>query len=97
MIELKIDDFRDGNVTFHISRQDKEDYDRLECGSFRLTLSDGKEYRLLSSCGPCYLNGEENCFFVRGWDMARDNQKTIVEFTEFLKIFELVKAYNEIS
>ena len=93
MIELTVDEFKEGKVTFHISRQDAEDYDRLEYG-FRLTLSDGFEYRLLSSCCPCYLNGD---FFVRGWDRNRDNQKTIVTFTEFLKIFELVKEYNKIS
>lgn len=94
MIELKIDKFEKGKVTFHISRQDAEDYQRLRCKPFILKLSDGKEYWLFSSCCPGYLNRD---FFVRGKDSSMDNTKMIVEFTEFLKIFELLKEYNEIS
>ena len=94
MIELKIDKFIDGKVTFHISRQDKEDYERLGYKHFNLELSDGQEYYLFSSCCPGYFNRD---FFVRGKESSMDNRKIIVEFTEFLKIFELLKAYNEIS
>ena len=97
MIELKIDDFRNGKVTFHISRQDEEDYDKLRGVFVPLTLSDGKKYWLYSGYSPNYFYGEENCFFVRGFDSTRDNQKIMVEFTEFLKIFELLKEYNKIS
>ena len=94
MIELKVDEFKNGKVTFHISRQDKEDYKRLSYNPFYLTLSDGKEYRLNSMNFPDYLN---RGLMVRGWDSTRDNQKIIVPFKEFIKIFELVKKYNKIS
>ena len=94
MIELKIDKFKNGKVTFHISRQDKEDYARLGYKPFCLTLSDGKKYWLFASCCPDYFNGQ---LFVRGKDSSKDNRKIIVKFTEFLKIFELLKEYNKIS
>ena len=94
MIELKIDEFKDGSVTFHISRQDVADYQRLRHGPFILKLSDGKEYWLFSSCCPGYLNRD---FFVRGSDSSMDNHKINVTFAEFLKIFELLKEYNRIS
>ena len=96
MIELKIDEFKNGKVTFHISRQDKEDYKRLSYNPFYLTLSDGKEYGLNSMNYPTYHNGEKY-FFVRGTNSEMDNTKMIVEFAEFLKIFELLKEYNKIS
>ena len=96
MIELKIDKFIDGVVTFHISRQDKEDYEKLKVAPFPLTLSDGKEYRLCSDYAPAYYNGEK-CFFVRGTNSEIDNTKMIVTFTDFLKIFELLKEYNKTS
>ena len=96
MIELNIDEFRDGVVTFHISRQDKEDYEKLRGKPFPLILSDGKEYGLYSGYFPAYRHQEE-ILFVRGEDSSMDNTKMIVEFTEFLKIFELLKEYNKIS
>ena len=96
MIELKIDKFIGGKVSFHISRQDKEDYEKLRCKPFNLTLSDGKKYQLYSSYFPNYYYGDK-CFFVRGRESHKDNTKIIVPFTVFLKIFELVKEYNEIS
>ena len=94
MIELKIDEFKNGIVTFHISRQEEEDYERLDHKLFTLKFPDGKEYWLSSVYSPCYYNRE---FFVRGNDKTRDNQKMIAEFTEFLKIFELLKEYNKTS
>ena len=94
MIELKIDEFKGGVVIFHISRQDKEDYEKLEYKPFSLTFSDGKKYVLKSvSCPEC-VNRD---FFVRGCNSSKDNTKMIVKFTEFLKIFELVKEYNKTS
>ena len=93
MIELKIDKFKNGKVIFHISWQDKEDYERLKVAPFSLTLSDGKEYCLCSNCYPAYNNGDKY-FFVRGWDSSMDNTKIMVTFADFLKIFELVKEYN---
>ena len=93
MIELKIDEFKNGKVTFHISRQDKEDYEKLYNKTFKVKFQDGKEYWLCSGYHPAFYK-EEKEFFVRGRDKTRDNQKMIVEFTDFLKIFELVKEYN---
>ena len=94
MIKLKIDEFREGKVTFHISRQDAEDYKRLRYNPFSLKVSDGKEYWLYLGCQPVYFN---EVLFVRGKDSSMDNQKIIVEFTEFLKIFELLQSYNKTS
>mgnify|MGYP003299119959 CR=1 FL=1 len=94
MIDLKVDEFIDGKVAFHISRQDEEDYKRLKVVPFILKLSDGKEYFLSSVYRPTYLNRK---LYVRGWDRVGDSQKMIVEFTEFLKIFELLKEYNKTS
>ena len=94
MIELTVDDFKNGKVTFHISRQEAEDYQRLRYEPFILKLSDGEEYWLFSRCCPSYFSG---VFFVRGSDSSKDNTKIVVEFTDFLKIFELVKEYNKTS
>ena len=91
MIELKIDDFRDGKVTFHISHQDEEDYKRLRNEPFYLKFSDGRYYCLFSSYYPDYCIGE---LFVRGKDSSMDNKKIVVTFTDFLRIFELLKEYN---
>ena len=94
MIELTVDEFKEGKVTFHISRQDVEDYKRLDHNPFSLILSDGKYYHLNSINYPDY-NNVNKYFFVRGWDSSMDNMKIMVEFTDFLKIFELLKEYNK--
>ena len=97
MIELTVDEFKNGKVTFHISRQDKEDYEKLRGNPFPLTLSDGKEYRLYSINCPDYINYIRGELFVRGTNSEKDNTKMIAPFAEFLRIFELVKEYNKTS
>ena len=97
MIELKVDEFKDCKVTFHISRQDKEDYKRLNAKPFTLKLSDGSEYKLESSCSFPYFYGEkavkELC--VRGDNRSSDYDRISVSISEYLNIFVLVQKYNE--
>lgn len=87
MIELKIDKFEDGKVSFHIERQDEEDYDRLRILGGRLY---GK-YRLMSASYP-EIRGRD--FFVRGWDESLNNVKCCVDFNDYLDIYDSIKAYN---
>ena len=87
MIELKIDKFKDGFVTFHISRQDEEDYEKLnDVGGRRC----GK-YRLISHIYP-EIRGRN--FFVRGQDKSLNETICCVKFDEYLDIYESIKAYN---
>ena len=88
MIELKVDSCVNGMVSFHISRQDKEDYDRLNVIGGRRY---GK-YRLISANYP---EVRERNFFVRGDYKEKDTERIKVAFSEYLIIFELVKKYNE--
>lgn len=93
MIELKVDKFEDGKVTFHIERQDKEDYDRLR-SVFSIKLSDGFTYCLNSEGFMDFYPGIHT-FCVRGVFKDRDYIRKEVEFSEYLIIYELVKEYNE--
>ena len=87
MIELKVDKFENGYVTFHISRQDKEDYERLRGGRI---IRYGK-YRLLSNGYP-EVRGWD--FFVRGRDQRKNETRCCVDFNDYLDIYESIKAYN---
>ena len=96
MIELKIDKFEKGKVTFHISRQDLEDYKRLYDKPFALKLSGGFEYILKTCVGPSFYRGTEvKELFVRGDDRSSDYYKIKVSISEYLNIYELVNKYNE--
>ena len=96
MIELKIDKFKNGKVSFYISRQDEEDYNRLYDEPFTLKLSDGFEYTLKSCVFPDFYREKEfKELFVRGENRGGDYCKIIVSMSEYLNIFELVKKYNE--
>ena len=96
MIELKIVEFKNGKVTFYISRQDEEDYERLDDEPFTLKLSDGFEYTLKSCVYPSFYRGTEvKELFVRGENRSSDYYKIKVSISEYLIVFELVKKYNE--
>ena len=93
MIELKVDEFEDGYVTFHISRQDKEDYKRLN-SNMRTFEINGTDFNILKFNYPAFYIEDRN-FFVRGNFKERDFERIKVAFSEYLIIFELVKKYNE--
>ena len=92
MIELKVDEFKDCKVTFHISRQDLEDYERLKkpC-SFEIN---GIKFFIVSSALPTFFI-EEKYFFVRGIFKEKDFERIEVSIAEYLIIYELVKKYNK--
>ena len=92
MIELKVDEFKDCKVTFHISRQDKEDYEILSKScSFEIN---GTKFFIVSSALPTFFI-EEKYFFVRGIFKEKDYERIEVSMSEYLIIYELVKKYNE--
>ena len=93
MIELKIDEFEDGYVTFHISRQDKEDYKRLN-SEMRTFEINGTSFNILKFNFPAFYIEDRN-FFVRGNYKEKDFKRIKVSFSEYLIIFELIKKYNE--
>ena len=93
MIELKIDEFENGMVSFHISRQDKEDYDRLQKQSCLFEIS-GVKFFIVSGSYPSFYSDEKQ-FFVRGDFKENDYDIMEVSISEYLIIFELVKKYNE--
>ena len=96
MIELKVCEFKNGKVTFYISRQDEEDYNRLNDKPFALKLSDGFEYTLKTCAYPAFYREKEvKEFFVRGDNRSDDYDKIRVSISEYLNIYELVKKYNE--
>ena len=94
MLELKVDKFENGKVTFYIERQDEEDYERLNDENVTFKLSDGFIYRL-ESCGFISFYPELHTFCVRGAFKDRDFERIEVAFSEYLIIYELVNKYNE--
>ena len=87
MIELKIDKLENGKVFFHISRQDEEDYKRLN-------ILGGRRYG--KYCLMCANHPEvrEKNFFVRGNAESLNNMKCCVDFNDYLDIYDSIKAYN---
>ena len=96
MIELKIDEFKEGKVIFHISRQDEEDYEKLRYKPFLLTLSDGKVYGLFSDRFPQYYERHRR-FFVRGREGSENEKEITVKLTDYLNIIELLQFYHKTS
>lgn len=94
MIELTVDEFKNRRVTFHISKQEAEDYKRLKQKPFLLELSDGFEYTLKTCMYPSFYK-EDKELFVRGENEKMDCRILEVSLSEYLIIFELVKKYNE--
>ena len=93
MIELKIDEFEDGYVTFHISRQDKEDYKRLNT-KMRTFEINGTNFNILKYNYPDFYI-KDRSFFVRGNCKEEDFRRIEVSISEYLIIVELIKKYNE--
>ena len=93
MIELKVDKFEDGQVVFHIERQDKEDYKRLINNYCSFEIND-TNFFIVSGAFPAFYI-EERKFFVRGKFKECDYDRIIVSISKYLIIFELVKKYNE--
>ena len=93
MIELKVDDFLEGNVSFHIERQDKEDYKRL-INNYCLFEISGVKFLIRSGAFPGFYS-EEKQFFVRGTMREEDYTIIRVSLSEYLIIYELIKKYNE--
>ena len=93
MIELKVDEFFDGKVNFHIERQDEEDYNRIRNHNIFFEV-DKNIYHLYSGAFPFFYQDEKE-FFVRGTEKKFDDTKLTVTISEYLNIFELVKKYNE--
>ena len=91
MIELKVDKFEDGIVTFYISRQDVEDYDRLKVSRY-FCLDNGKIYSLQSCRYPAT---DVKKLFVRGLSKERDETLLRTDFCDYLNIFECIKKYNK--
>ena len=94
MIELKIDEFRDGKVTFHISHQDEEDYEKLRNAPFLFPISDGKVYGLFSDRYPQYYERHRR-FFVRGREGSENEKEITVNLTDYLNIIELLQFYHK--
>ena len=92
MIELKVDEFKDGYVTFHISRQDKEDYKILKEERY-VCLDNGKIYSLQSYSHPDIVEGKR--LFVRGSYNEVDERLLVTSLDDYLNICECVKKYNE--
>ena len=93
MIELKVDEFENGIVSFYISRQDEEDYDRLSKQYFSFEIS-GVKFLIRSGGYPNFYSDDKE-FFVRGTIRELDYTRIKVSISEYLIIFELVKKYNE--
>ena len=92
MIELKVDKFKEGMVTFHISHQDEEDYVILREGFYRNIK--GTEYELRSLLYPAYH--QEGLLFVRGVKDTFDEVTMECLLEIYLDLLELTKEYNKI-
>ena len=93
MIELKVDEFEKGKVSFHISRQDKEDYDRLQKQFCSFEIN-GIKFLIISGSYPSFYSDDKQ-FFVRGDFKENDYDIMEVSIAEYLIVFELIKKYNE--
>ena len=93
MIELKVDEFENGYVTFHIEKQDLEDDLRLSKQYFSFEIN-GVNFFIVSGAYPIFYS-EDKYFFVRGTIREEDSRRIEVSMSEYLNIFELVKKYNE--
>ena len=99
MIELKTDDFRNEVVTFHISRQDAEDY--IYFASTKVFEIDGEIIKVCRKEQPDYYtigreNGESiSRFFLRGKDREKDEIKMKTTIDKYLLLNKFVNFYNK--
>ena len=85
MIELKIDEFKNGKVTFHISRQDNFllPEEGVKCGRFIIKKDCHPEARL-----------KYNIFFIRGSARSLDNKEMCVSINDYIDIFSSISIFN---
>lgn len=99
MIELKTDDFRNEVVTFHISKQDAEDY--IYFASEKVFEIEGEIIKVCSKKYPdYYIIGSEkgkrvSKFFLRGKDKKQDESKLKVTIDDYLLLNKFVNFYNK--
>lgn len=85
MIELKVDKFEEGEVTFHIERQ--EDFSLhctgMQCGVYRIKKENHPEIR------PCH-----KVFFVRGNAKSLNRTEMKVSIQEYLMLIESINIFK---
>ena len=85
MIELKVDKFEKGEVTFHIERQ--EDFSLhhtgMKCGVYRIKKENHPEIRTF-----------QKIFFVRGHAKSLDRTEMKVSIQEYLELIESINIFN---
>lgn len=98
MIEITADEFRDGLVTFHISRQDAEDYKYF--ASEKVFEIEGEIIEVGCEFLPDYYIRTENGksvskFFLRGKDKKQDESKLKATIDDYLLLNKFVNFYNK--
>ena len=100
MIEITADEFRDGLVTFHISRQDAEDYKYF--ASDKVYEFDGEIIEVGCAFLPDYYNyiRTENGksvskFFLRGTNRKSDEINMKATINDYLLLNKFVNFYNK--
>lgn len=85
MIELKVDEFKDGLVTFHIERQEyfKLGIDGMQCGV----------YRIKKECYPEFRK-HQKIFFVRGQQKSKNKLQMKAFIQDYLDLIESINIFN---
>lgn len=93
MIKIESLNYQDGIVTFHISRQDAEDYTFFY--PQRKYKFEGKTIVVSSKKFPfCKKESEKLCFYIRGKNFIFDKAELKVTLTDYLLINEFLDFYN---
>lgn len=86
MIELKVDRFENGFVTFHIEKQ--EDFslpsEGVMCGNYLIKKQSHPEIRIIP----------HRIFFVRGNDKSINRIKMTTSIQEYLDLIESINIFN---
>ena len=98
MIEITADEFREGLVTFHISRQDKEDYKYF--ASDKVYEFEGEIIEVGCEFLPDYYIRTENGksvskFYLRGTNKKSDEIKMKATIDKYLLLNKFVNFYNK--
>ena len=86
MIELKVDEFKNGYVIFQIERQDEEDYKIL-----KHPFLCKNDVLVVSAFSPFC---DDKTIGVRGVCKSFDKKKIRVQFDVFLKLYEAIYCFN---
>ena len=85
MIELKVDEFKDGIVTFHIERQ--EDFslpsEGVMCGNYLIKKQSYPEFRK-----------HQHLFFVRGQEKSKNELQMKAFIQDYLDLIESINIFN---